>query len=95
MGLSGRHTVVRRKWNALDESRVGIVDVDVAEVFEAMEHGASHDGLIVLMRLYTMVINWLVGSELYRSNGYMCTERWQQRLNRGVIYMSIRQVSTD
>lgn len=56
MGLSGRHTVVRRKWDALDESRVGIVDVDVAEVFEAMEHGASHDGVIVLMRLYTMVI---------------------------------------
>lgn len=37
-----RHTVVRRKGDALDEFRVGIVDVDVAEVFEAMEHGASH-----------------------------------------------------
>lgn len=33
---------MRRKGDALDESRVSIVDVDVAEVFEAMEHGASH-----------------------------------------------------
>lgn len=45
---------MRRKGDALDESRVGIVDVDVAEIFEAMEHGASHDCVRVLMRLYTM-----------------------------------------
>lgn len=33
-----RRTVVRRKGDTLDEFRVGIVDVDVTEIFEAMEH---------------------------------------------------------
>jgi hypothetical protein len=31
-------TVVRRKGDALDELRVGVVDIDVAEVFETMQH---------------------------------------------------------
>jgi hypothetical protein len=44
-----RHTVVRRKGDALDEFRVGIVNVDVAEIFEAMEHGASHDCVFVCL----------------------------------------------
>jgi len=39
---------VRCKGDALDECRVGIVDVDVAEVFEAMKHGASHDYVLSL-----------------------------------------------
>lgn len=50
-----RHTVVRRKGDALDESCVSIVDVDVAEVFEAMEHGASHDCVCV----ECVCIRWL------------------------------------
>lgn len=31
------------KGDALDELRISAVNVDVAKVFEAMEHGASHD----------------------------------------------------
>lgn len=39
---------MRCKGDALDECGVGIVDVDVAEVFEAMKHGASHDYVLSL-----------------------------------------------
>lgn len=51
-GETLRRTVVRRKGDALDESRVCVVDVDVAEVFEAMEHGASHDCVFCVLNAF-------------------------------------------
>lgn len=46
---------MRCKGDALDECRVGIVDVDVAEVFEAMKHGASHDYVLCARRVCVCV----------------------------------------